>query len=373
MTKWRRRFVLSVCVVLMRLSQHSIISIAWMQAGAALASRVAVIVLAEMTVTLRCMNREPTPADQLIDFVRNRPVIEELIYSKPAGRLRQIAISDMAVKEPHIKLDIPENQIFLVRWSPDGFLHRQLRTLADANKPSTLQAQYYLGKAGITNWLATTPFVQIMIGDNPGETNEVTRFLVLAKNSIDTVLNLGVAPLDPGSLVIAENKLQARKLGLLLSGSLEISPGGFLRALQYAAANEPEQLRTELSYTRNKDVPAFFPTRITRYRVIPGGERVLVDDVTIAKLRISGTRLSAEMLLPDRLLHPTTNNYRSTSLMTNNTQFRVTGGKLIPVPSRLRRPQSSYLIRGAYAFIVLASVILPVIWLSKNRTKQTII
>ena len=68
-----------------------------------------------------------------------------------------------------------------------------------------------------------------------------------------------------------------------------------VRTIQYGTTNEPIQLRAELSYTPVAEVPRFFPTIIRRYRLDSGNRKVLMDETTVNRLRLSNVPLNPEV------------------------------------------------------------------------------
>ncbi len=127
-----------------------------------LAALVALFMWCELSITA-----QPTQVDQLLDFVRNRPVVAELIATRPSSPMHDAAIRAIREREPNIRFDSPKVLVFLVRWSPDGFTFRDLASIADADRPTTLTPTFYVGRLGVTNWNATIPHVLIAVGDDP--------------------------------------------------------------------------------------------------------------------------------------------------------------------------------------------------------------
>jgi hypothetical protein len=318
--------------------------------------------------------RELTDAEKLTDFVRNRPVVAELLFSRPAGPSRETIIRDQARTYPYLQLDIPALQAYLARWSHDGFLLRQVESLARPYEPSTLKPQFYVGKAGLTNWNAGTAHVSIMVGDPGRENNEVTRFGKISLAIIDTVLNAGLGPLDPESVTFTGIRLRATRDGDALSGIMEIASDGTLRAINYQFENKKlPQNRLEYSYGNGGDVPRFFPIKITRYIVERGNQKSFVNETTIASLKIADAPLPHDVLLPDRLLEPTSDNYRGTILFTNNAKFIEKDGQLatIPVRHNVKTPGETVYVKGiVYGLLLLTALLLPILWFRNKQTQQ---
>ncbi len=319
--------------------------------------------------------QEQTQAERLLQFVRNRPVIEELIFSKPSRPPQEApGYQEVMARFPNVKFVAPEIMRYFARWSPNGFMLREIPSVSAAHLPSTLKYQSFVGKADSTNWNASGPIVTVMIGQDQQESNSLTRHLDVAlTNIIGTILDLGLAPMDPGTFTTSNNNIQARRHGLKLSGTLEVSgSSGILSAIEYSVEGQSGKYRSEFVYGNGVAVPSYFPTHLRRY-FLRASQKEIIEDFTISSLKIADRPLTHAELLPDRLLNPNPNNYHGTILYTNNGRFRVAGGALYPVQNRYQKSNSSRtsILRIAYALTVLATLVLPILWVRTQNKKAS--